>query len=317
MKNRLLALLKLAVSAALIVWLLTSGKLDFSVLLANPFSGYQVIVCLAILSNMLLQVVRWVWLLKANNIHISFRKAVEITCVSNFFGLALPGMLGGDLVRVYYTARAAADTKFEGVSTIIADRSISLYSLLWIGGFSSAWVLLTSHNGTDAFLYKIAAIIIILTAGSVVFLVLLWFLPVRPFKPVMPGGRFRDTLMATLWVYRSNGRLLARCLVISIIANALDTATYLFASRVMETPITMGQTFVIGPLVTFANVLPISPGGIGVAETASSVLLGQFGILTGAEIVLLIRIWGIILRLAGGLVFVLGKGTNFYKGHEK
>jgi uncharacterized membrane protein YbhN (UPF0104 family) len=56
-----------------------------------------------------------------------------------------------------------------------------------------------------------------------------------------------------------------------------------------------------GPLVIVANCLPIAPGGVGVAEAASSQLFGVFGVTAGAEVMVALRLILAVLSLPGAL----------------
>ena len=66
-----------------------------------------------------------------------------------------------------------------------------------------------------------------------------------------------------------------------------------------------------------ANNLPISPDGVGVAETTASILFGQFNVQTGAAIMLIVRLWIFILRLPGGLIYVLHNRSSDATGLGK
>jgi hypothetical protein len=57
--------------------------------------------------------------------------------------------------------------------------------------------------------------------------------------------------------------------------------------------------FLVGPFVALANCLPLSPGGIGVAEATSDTLFGSFSVSAGAEMMLLVRTACLIFALPG------------------
>src|SRR5690242_11994461 len=43
-----------------------------------------------------LGVIRWQWLLQAQNIHLSLMRTFQLTFIGNFFNIALPGAVSGD-----------------------------------------------------------------------------------------------------------------------------------------------------------------------------------------------------------------------------
>jgi uncharacterized membrane protein YbhN (UPF0104 family) len=76
------------------------------------------------------------------------------------------------------------------------------------------------------------------------------------------------------------------------------------AGQIMQVSLSWKLVFLVCPLVFIAGTLPISPGGIGVGETAASLLFARFGVETGATIMLIFRIWLAILRIPGGLIYI-------------
>jgi len=76
------------------------------------------------------------------------------------------------------------------------------------------------------------------------------------------------------------------------------------AGRVVQITLSWKLVFLVCPLVFIAGALPISPGGIGVGETAASLLFARVGVETGAASMLIFRIWLVILRMPGGLLYI-------------
>jgi len=79
---------------------------------------------------------------------------------------------------------------------------------------------------------------------------------------------------------------------------------------VVDVKINWHSLLLIVPLVIVANSLPIAPGGIGVAETTASLLFAQFGVEKGATVMLIVRIGILLLRLPGGLIYILSAKTR-------
>lgn len=59
------------------------------------------------------------------------------------------------------------------------------------------------------------------------------------------------------------------------------------------------------PQVFFAKSAPLSPGELGFGEAVASILFLQFGMLDGAVIMLVVRLWLVLAQLPGGEVFRL------------
>jgi uncharacterized membrane protein YbhN (UPF0104 family) len=84
----------------------------------------------------------------------------------------------------------------------------------------------------------------------------------------------------------------------------MNMGAFLVAGQVIGTQLNWTHVFVVCPLVYIIGSLPISPGGFGVGEAAASVLFAQFGVETGATIMLTMRLWLVMLQLPGGLLYV-------------
>src|SRR5262245_10274659 len=111
--------IKVAIAAALITFMVRSGHLDpkelwdlmtpFNVLVALTFCGFNI--CLA---NW-----RWVLLLKARGFHIPFGYGLQLYLIGIFFNHALPGAVGGDLVRGYYLINDHPERKSDAILSIL------------------------------------------------------------------------------------------------------------------------------------------------------------------------------------------------------
>jgi uncharacterized protein (TIRG00374 family) len=281
-----------------------SGRLDFVELFSTPISVFHLFGLLALLVNMILQALRWWWLTKAQKIELSLGQAVQLSWIGQFFSLVLLGSAGGDLIRAYYVSRDASVTKVASVSTVLLDRVLGLYAVLWLG-VPSLIVLVVLQNKTTLAIIQMGGVIALLVVGTSVVFLALWIHLTRNLVLNLMPNRFRGSLEGTLNAYQAHGRDLLACFALSLLANVVLMGVFLLAGRVVGASLGWSQVLLVVPLVIIANSLPISPGGIGVAETTASVLFAQFGIEAGAAIMLIVRLWTMILRLPGGLIFVL------------
>jgi uncharacterized membrane protein YbhN (UPF0104 family) len=68
------------------------------------------------------------------------------------------------------------------------------------------------------------------------------------------------------------------------------------------------------PLVDLANNLPLTPGGLGVGESAYNALFHAVGLEGGAEALLSWRIWRAAVGLIGLALYLRGPGRAVYEG---
>lgn len=93
-------------------------------------SGRVLLLCLLVFTPVLfIQSLRFVWMLRAQEIHIRYWESVKLTLAGNFLNFAAPGSTGGDLAKAYWIAQHT-DLKTEAVTTVLLDRIVGLTGLL-------------------------------------------------------------------------------------------------------------------------------------------------------------------------------------------
>ena len=76
---------------------------------------------------------RWGILLRVQGVHLRFADLWRLTMIGQFFSLAIPGAVGGDLVKMSYIARRVPAGKVaESVLTIVLDRLIGILGLFTV-----------------------------------------------------------------------------------------------------------------------------------------------------------------------------------------
>ena len=103
---------------------------------------------------------------------------------------------------------------------------------------------------------------------------------------------------ARLWLplavaasYAGSPGLLARCVTLSVVNHALVCNSSLVAAALLGgVPVGVLEQFLLNPLAMAMNILPFTPGGVGLAETAFSYLYEVVGVQGGAAFGLLGRI---------------------------
>ena len=300
--------LKLVVGFGLLAYLVLSGRLQLSTL-ARVGLGWEIAAAAAlIVGALLLPCIRWQLLLRYQGLEVPFARAVKLTWIGYFFGLVLPGAVSGDLVRGLYIVRDNPRARAKAASTVIVDRGLGLYSLFFIG-LAPAVALVTSGQGAGLVrgmsLFTVA-VAVVLTSG-----LLLFCHPEsrRRCLRLMPS-RVRDQAHSILSNYCSRPRGLLLCFAISLGANLLNVIAFVPAALVLREKLSFLSALLVGPLVILANSLPISPGGLGVAESTASALLDAFGFAAGAEVMLLLRAILVSAALPGALLYITDRGSR-------
>ncbi|MCA9236058.1 MAG: flippase-like domain-containing protein [Planctomycetales bacterium] len=306
-RTRLVALAKLALALGLLAWLCTD-RLDLRSLTAVSPSPTLGLLAAMLLASMLLPALRWWWLLRIQQIDATPWQAVKLTWSGYLAALILPGAVSGDVAKSYLIVRHCPAHRGRSLSTVLVDRLIGVYSLLLLGALSAAALLAT--DSVDGQGKTLAWTVVALLAGTTVAATALvagpWRRIAEPFVPSKWSQAWRDSGR----LYWQAKRALAGCLAISLVSSMLTAAAFTVASRVLQEPVAWSSSLSLGPLVVLANCLPITPGGMGVAEAAASELFQQRGSVHGAEMMLLIRVLMATLSLPALLVLLGRRGSS-------
>ena len=272
----LLTLLKIVIAGVLIGILFYSQVITFQALghiLGNwpiAVSAFAVLVL-----GHALAALRWYVLLRAMGIPIRPRACIEIFAIGTFANTFLPGGTGGDLLRSVYVARDVRSDRAGGVISVFVDRALGLFGLLAV----TALVGLAAADHPDAAVSTRSAAIIL----AIVFVGLLIGVAATLYL-VTPARLERlKAYIGTRTVFRRAflrlfeiGASLSRKPIAVVVSFGLSVAV---ALTIVVSIILLSQGYERGGLTPLdfsyaallaliANVVPITPGGIGVGETA-------------------------------------------------
>ena len=213
---------------------------------------------------------RWRKLMEPQGIFLSNGKCLALTFVGQFYSTFLPGITGGDLVKIIYTSRVTG-SKTKSTVTILLDRVIGLIALMVIAGSAAAVEFATTGNTTmHNVALLIGAALACLGLGCLVYFShrlrkatgLTWLLN-HDYVPDFV--RHADEV---LHAYRGAWRILAGAFAASLIAQITLPLSAMLAGKAFGMQAAhMGHFLAYTPLATLAASVPISPPqGFGVIE---------------------------------------------------
>ena len=109
---------------------------------------------------------------------------------------------------------------------------------------------------------------------------------------------------------RSPGTLFG-ALVLSLLANLSVIAITVFAVLVLDPASLSSKMYLVIPIGHVVNALPLTPGGLGVGETALNALFKLTGLQGGAETLLCWRVWKAMVGLLGLIIYIRGMNKVF------
>ena len=296
-------LVKSAIAVALVILLVRQQRIDLQTIRAiRPGPMLYALIALAcagVFGGLLLMAWRLRLFLVQGRFDISYKDTLRLTLLGSFVGAVLPGLVGGDAVKAAYLCGQVEERRMDAVVAVMVDRAIGLYALFVLGGVASLIGLAAGILWLPkSVLFASPSIVALgLLAGALFSLD-----SVRNFPPLntlgskMPG--MVRIFIRSIGDYLRSPRLVFSAIGISVLNHALVVLAFVCAAALIADPLSLLAHFVVDPLAMAMNVIPLTPGGIGIAESAFSYLYGSVGSGDGALV-------GLFGRLLQYFVFTL------------
>ncbi len=319
---------RLAVGIGLIAYLARSHVIDFRSL-SKPVGAWRVDLggVTFMFLDISLMAKRLSILLEPQGLRLSFRNSLKLVLVSSFFATFLPGAAGGDMAKLFYAAKENKGRRTEITTVVLFDRAVGLFSILFLPLLTAPLFL--------SLIRVITALRALLIAAAALALCMLLALFVCLCNPaganrlvvgifrLLPGRKLAERSAATIAKYRRNLPALLEALGLSLSANLMFIAVMALAVFALHPSSLSTKLFLVVPLGDLANNLPLTPGGLGVGESAYNALFKLAGLQGGAEALLCWRIWRAAVGLIGLILYLRGPGRSVYgadavagKGHH-
>jgi len=265
----------------------------------------------------MLGVVRWRMILKAQGLSLPMGRATRISFVAQFFSSFLLGSVGGDMIKAYYAARETHHLKTEAVVTVFVDRMIGLWAMLLFAGIMmipnvSLLKDLMKRSDRMETLGVILVILGMLAASTIILFLGFWggvskrFPRARVLLRRMPKGDMIERSIDACRYFGKKPALLLRCLVLSLIVNVIVVLQFAVLGKGLGLDIPTLALSVIVPSIICISALPITPGGLGLRENLCVFMLGGVGVLGTSALCLSLLAFATILfwSIVGGAVYL-------------
>jgi glycosyltransferase 2 family protein len=315
-RRYILLALKLSVSIVLLVLLFS--RIDIGRLWATARLASVPWLCAALLVygvNVLAAVWRWQLLLHAQRVAVPQRRLIGSYLVASFFNNFLPSNIGGDVIRIGDTARAAG-SKTLATTVVLVDRGLGLMALVLVAALgASAGVRI--HPAAAAPIWPVWLWVgfiagAIATAPAVLapdgFGRLLQ--PLTVFHPEWVGDRI-ETLTGALARFRSQPGALAGCFAGAVFVQATMVVFYFAVGYALHLDVALADLSVVVPVSFVVQMLPVSVNGFGVREATFSFYFSKIG--HPIESALLVSLVAQALIM---LFSLLGAGVYVWRSHH-
>ena len=305
MKRSVLVGVKVAVSLALLAYLFSIT--DLAALEERVRSADLLLLAAAVgcyVAMLALATWRWQILLEALGVAAPLRRLTASYLVATFFNNFLPSNIGGDVVRVRDGSRITGSTA-ASLAVVGIDRILgfgALYALaaaaFLLGGpvvreFAGARVVLAGL----AFLFAVLAYI--------------FFRPGTA-RAMMSASRLNrvewireqfEAAQGAVHAYRARMRTVWLAFGASLALQALAVWYYVAVARALRIPLSPSAAFLMVPLCSLLQAVPVSFNGWGLREGLFTVYFGQVGLpresalafsLVGAGLMVLLSLSGAV-----------------------
>ncbi len=284
-RSILINVLKVVLAVTLIFWIYKKGglKLQSFEALLSP----MVLTLLLAISflQMFINNVRWLWLLRAQGFSATSGRTMVLTLIGQFFNFAMPGGVGGDVIKGYYLVQDFPHKKLHAAMSIFMDRMIGFFAM--VGMAVVAMLLNIPAVMEKRELQMLGLAVSLLFIGFTVFFAvalsrrLKRTAPLEKFFLAIPGGHFLRSIYDCVHSYRNNLRNLISAFALSVVSQIFMVIfIYIVGQCLGFKDLPIVSYFFLVPIGIVILAIPISPAGIGFGQAAFLVL---FNIYMGRE----------------------------------
>ena len=306
MTRQLVLPMKIGVSLLLLGYLLRTT--DLQALIDRIRQGDLLLLVLAVVlygGMILLSTWRWRTLISAQGYDASLRELSASYLVATFFNNFLPSNIGGDLIRVRDSSRLTG-SKTTSLAIIAVDRIL---------GFAALYALAAGAFlvGGSAVRHLAGARLVLLSLSLLFATLAFLYFREGTARAVMSGSgltRIRwarerfEVVQEAVHEYRRNFRAVLAAFGASLMLQTLFIYYYFAIARSLRIPLSLTACFLMVPLCTLVQTIPISFNGWGIRESVFVLYFSQVGLardsalafsLLGAGLVVLLSLSGAVV----------------------
>ena len=252
-------------------------------------------------------IARWGVLLRAQHVRLPYSFLTQSFLVATFFNNFLPSNIGGDVVRITDTARAAG-SKTLATTVVLIDRGLGLLGLALMAATGATLMQRMSVGPVGPVMlwtgFAVGAIVAtpaLLMPESATRLLQ----PLRVFHQEWVDARL-EKLTYALTRFKETPRALAACFAGAVVVQAILVGFYAAIARSMHIPIGFAELAVIVPVSFIVQMIPLSVNGFGVREATFGFYFTRLGL--PLESALLVSFVGaaliMLFSLSGGVAYL-------------
>jgi hypothetical protein len=264
---------KIGFAAGLIYWMIRKGALDLDTVTKLASPTLLAFGIFFVFAQIFINNYRWLSLMRGQGFESTVGRTLPLSLIGMFFNYAMPGGVGGDVVKGYYLLQEYPRKKFAGAVSIFMDRLIGFFVMIGL-----AFLALFFNWSAVEHSPQLQGVAIGVSALFLGFLVFFFLSLSRVLQHhgiakflfhKLPGGEKLRHIYDALHSYRKAPGALISATILST-ANIMLMVVFVWVIA-----LTMGVNSIpfevycfLVPIGVVAQALPISPAGIGVGQAA-------------------------------------------------
>lgn len=195
----------------------------------------------------------------------SLKKLFPLYLLGSFFNTFLPGLVGGDAVKIYYLYKETGQGA-QSLASVFMDRYIGYITLMLVGLIAFPLGLKYFRGTWIEWLLPLIVLVFMLLSFII--------LGLRLGKRV----KFLNDIYSYFHTYRKKQGVIVKTILLSIVVQASIIYSVYILSRGLGQQIPVFIFFLFIPIIVTVAAIPISISGIGVREAAFTLLMGSIGV---------------------------------------
>lgn len=303
MKKRLLLALRLGASLLLVVLLLRQIDIDQAWYPVDPAGwGWLLLAALLLNGDRVLMAYKWRLLLKPQGVTISLPAAVRSYFIGTYWGIFLPGTVGGDVVRACCVVRQEQGLEAV-VSSIVLERILGTITSLLIAVVCVV-LAVTVAGVVDWRLAVLAGVLSLLGMGALALSMQGRWHDWLERHPRVQGSRALGKLVRcyrAYQVYRHHRAVMLRFVAWTVLEQCVPIVCVYLTALALRLPVTFMSVVIFTPLIISFAKIPISLDGFGVREGLYVYCFALVGLPRGDAFLL-----GLVSHVIGNLALLPG-----------
>lgn len=286
------------------------------VLVSEIEKGVLLLAPILLMIGLLFAAIRWDHLLAKLKVRPKIKDLYVYYLVGVFYSIFLPGVMGGDVVRIGICAKESNSSVGMITTSVFIERLCGVIVLFVMGSMVILWLPseLLSALG-DPVTKTLPAV----TALSVV-LVVAAFVIIRRFQDKYLERQKRNGIIKKLVemlhpVIRLPPSAFLAVIVFSGLFQAAEILASFAIAKALNIAVPLHLFFVVMPIVCISTMLPVSLGGLGVREGTLVYLLAKVGVAASDAVALSFLIYfnRVTIGAIGGITQVFWKAREVQK----